>query len=59
MCMHVLSSTYEELETDIRRDAERGMLDREKRKKEVDVEYIAQEISDDERYTLLTLLQSL
>jgi hypothetical protein len=59
MCMQVLSSTYEELETDIRRDAECGMLDREKRKKDVDVEYIAQMISDGERRELLTLLASL
>lgn len=57
--MPVVGSTAQELETDIRRDAEEGKLDQEKRKKDIDTEYIAQEISDDERRELLTLLTSL
>jgi hypothetical protein len=57
--MHEVGSIAQELETDIRRDVECGKLDREKRKKDIDTEYIAQEISDDERYQLLTLLQSI
>lgn len=57
--MHEVSCTAQELETDIRRDAECGMLDRERRKKDIDVEYIAQMISDEERRELLILLVSL
>jgi hypothetical protein len=57
--MREVSVTAQELETDIRRDTECGMLDRERRKKDIDIEYIAQEISDEERYSLLILLQSL
>jgi hypothetical protein len=57
--MLVLSTTYEELATDIRRDAAYGLLDKERRQIEIDVEYIAQEISDEERRELLILLASL